>query len=163
MITKHLGLCNQQGEWEDRQCQTSGFNKEDHCPLSGPLHQLLKDCLSTAGPFKPPANPCQARFPLSVSGGIYNPKEWTTHQVRSVLFHRGSAHRGVETNCQGLLNLMVPYPVESDANLGSSSLQTDVTLSSYSYQREVGIRKKLKSLIRPCARSEYCYRRRDKL
>lgn len=64
-----LALCNQPGEREERQCRTSGFNKGDHCPLGGPLHQLLKDCLSTAGPFKPPANTCQARFPLSISGG----------------------------------------------------------------------------------------------
>ncbi len=76
-----LALCNQQGEREERQCRTSGFNKGDHCPLSGPLHQLLKDCLSTAGPFKPPANPCQARFPLSISGGTCNPTERITHQV----------------------------------------------------------------------------------
>lgn len=125
-----LALCNQQGEREERQCRTSGFHKGDHCPLSGPLHQLLKDCLSTAGPFKPPANPCQARFPLSSSGRIYNPTEQITHQFiwTRVLFHRGSgledisAHRRVETNRDGLPFLMVPYPAMSGANWGASSL-----------------------------------------
>lgn len=30
--------------------KTSGFNKKDQSALSGPLHQVLKDCLSTPGP-----------------------------------------------------------------------------------------------------------------
>jgi len=67
-----LASCNQQAGREERLCWTSGFNKGDHSPLCGPLHQLLKDCLSTAGPLKPP---CQTRFPLSIPGRIYNPTE----------------------------------------------------------------------------------------
>lgn len=67
--TAPRALCNQQGESEETQRQTSGFSEGDRCPLGGPLHQPLTGCLSTAEPFKPPANTCQKRVPLRVSGG----------------------------------------------------------------------------------------------
>lgn len=57
-----LAFYNQQDEREETQCQTRGFNRGDHCPLGGPLHKLLKNCLSAEAPSKPPANTCQNRF-----------------------------------------------------------------------------------------------------
>lgn len=64
-------LCNQRVV--ERQCRTSGFNKEDHRPLRGALQQLLKDSLSTVGPPNP-LQPLPSKVPSMCLGGIYNPK-----------------------------------------------------------------------------------------